>query len=43
MTFGAAMVINNNYYCWECYVEITGAESSTKVVEAEKKFWMTNE
>lgn len=43
MTFGAAMVIDNNYYCWECYVEATGAESATKIVEAEQRFWMSNE
>ncbi|DAC51752.1 MAG: hypothetical protein VYA95_04870 [Candidatus Thermoplasmatota archaeon] len=43
MTFGAAMVIDNNYYCWKCYVEETGAESATTIVEAEQRFWMTNE
>ena len=43
MTFGAAMVIDNNYYCWDCYVEATGADSATTVVEAEQRFWMTNE
>jgi len=43
MTFGAAMVIDNNYYCWECYVAETGAESATKIVEAEQRFWMANE
>ena len=30
------MVIDNNYYCWECYVEATGADSATTVVEAEQ-------
>ena len=40
LTFGSAMVIDNNYFCWDCYVKITGAESSTTVGEAEQGFWM---
>ena len=24
LTFGEAMPMNQNYYCWTCYVEITG-------------------
>jgi hypothetical protein len=39
MTFGAAMIIDRNYYCWEHYVEITGAESATVQRSVDNRFW----
>ena len=39
MTFGAAMVLNNNYVCWPCYVEATGADTSTVVGETVERFY----
>jgi hypothetical protein len=39
MTFGAAMVLNNNYVCWTCYVEATGADTSTVVGETVERFY----
>jgi len=42
LTFGAAMVIDQNYYCWECYVEITSSDSATTVGDSEQRFWMSN-
>ena len=41
LTFGNAMVIDKNYFCWDCYVELTGADSATTVGEAEQRFWMS--
>ena len=41
LTFGNAMVIDKNYFCWDCYVELKGAESATTVGEAEQRFWMS--
>ena len=29
MTFAEAIVLDNQYVCWEAYVEITGAASAT--------------
>ena len=39
MTFGEAMVIDKNYYCWDCYVKVTGADSATVEIERETRFW----
>ena len=39
MTFGEAMVVDMNYYCWEHYVEVTGAESATVEIQREVRFW----
>ena len=39
MTFGAAMVLNNNYVCWTCYVEATGADTYTVVGETVERFY----
>ena len=41
LTFGNAMVVGKYYMCWEHYVELTGADTSTTVGEAEERFWMT--
>tara|TARA_B100000282_G_scaffold289023_1_gene258307 strand:- start:785 stop:1000 length:216 start_codon:yes stop_codon:yes gene_type:complete len=43
LTFGNAMVIDKNYYCWDCYVKITGADTATTVGESEERFWMSSE
>ena len=43
LTFGNAMVVDKYYMCWECYVSATGADSKTKVSEADERFWMANE
>jgi transcription initiation factor IIE alpha subunit len=40
LTFGSAMVHNEHYYCWECYVELTGADSVTEVKTTEQKFYI---
>jgi len=29
LTFSEALVLDNQYVCWEAYVEITGAKPST--------------
>ncbi|MDE0707966.1 MAG: hypothetical protein OSB33_03345 [Candidatus Poseidoniales archaeon] len=29
MTFGESCTIDGQYVCWDCYVSLTGAESST--------------
>ena len=39
LTFGAAMVVDKDYYCWEHYVEITGADSVTIERTTETRFW----
>jgi hypothetical protein len=39
MTFGAAMIIDKNYYCWEHYVELTGAKSATVQRSIDNRFW----
>ncbi|MGB0284402.1 MAG: hypothetical protein ACPGGI_05130 [Candidatus Poseidoniaceae archaeon] len=39
LTFGSAMVLNNNYVCWPCYVEATGADTSTVVGETVERFY----
>ena len=39
LTFGAAMIINENYFCWEHYVSITGADSATVEIKRETRFW----
>ena len=43
LTFGAAMVIDKNYFCWDCYVNKTGADTATTVGESEQRFWMDKE
>ena len=43
LTFGEAMVHDKHYFCWEHYVEATGADTATSIGEAEERFWMTNE
>jgi hypothetical protein len=35
------MVVGKYYVCWEHYVEMTGADTSTTLGEAEERFWMT--
>ena len=42
LTFGAAMVHNQHYLCWDHYVEATGADTVTVVGETEEKFYMKN-
>jgi|TARA_B100000161_G_scaffold124611_1_gene88431 hypothetical protein len=37
------MVHNQHYYCWEHYVEQTGADTVTVVGETEEKFYMKNQ
>jgi hypothetical protein len=39
MTFGAAMVVDKDYYCWKHYVEITGADSVTIERTPDTRFW----
>ena len=39
MTFGSAMVHNNYYLCWKCYVVATGADSATEVSNTNIPFW----
>ena len=39
MTFGEAMVVGKNYYCWDCYVEVTGADTATVEIQRKKRFW----
>ena len=39
MTFGSAMVVDRDYYCWEHYVEVTGASSVTVERTTENRFW----
>jgi len=39
MTFGEAMVVGKNYYCWECYVEVTGADTATVEIQRQNRFW----
>ena len=29
MTFGESCTIDEKYVCWDCYVELTGADTST--------------
>ena len=29
MTFGESCTIDGKYVCWDCYVELTGADTST--------------
>ncbi|MBT3654397.1 MAG: hypothetical protein HN534_05670 [Euryarchaeota archaeon] len=33
MTFSEAIVVDNEYVCWEAYVKLTGAASATDVNE----------
>ena len=40
LTFGSSMAHNQHYYCWEHYVEQTGADTVTVVGETEEKFYM---
>ena len=42
LTFGSSMVQNEHYYCWECYVEKTGADSVTEVATTKQKFYIKN-
>lgn len=39
LTFGEAMVVDKHYYCWEHYVEVTGADSATVEIQRETRFW----
>ena len=39
MTFGEAMVVGKNYYCWDCYVEVTGADTATVEIQRKNRFW----
>lgn len=39
LTFGAAMIIDENYFCWEHYVSITGADTATVEIKRETRFW----
>ena len=29
MTFGESCTIDGKYVCWDCYIELTGADTST--------------
>ena len=39
MTFGSAMVVDRDYFCWVHYVEVTGAASVTVERITENRFW----
>tara|TARA_Y100000996_G_C22241583_1_gene527911 strand:- start:323 stop:448 length:126 start_codon:yes stop_codon:yes gene_type:complete len=39
MTFGSAMVVDRDYFCWVHYVEVTGAASVTVERTTENRFW----
>ena len=39
LTFGEAMVVDKHYYCWNHYVEITGADTATIEIQREIRFW----
>mgnify|MGYP001453984757 CR=1 FL=1 len=39
LTFGEAMAVNQNYYCWVHYVELTGADTVTVEIARETRFW----
>lgn len=39
MTFGQAMVVDQFYYCWQHYVELTGAASATASDAREQPFY----
>ena len=34
LTFAEAIVLDNQYVCWEAYIEITGAQPATEGREA---------
>ena len=34
LTFAEAIVLNNQFVCWEAYIEITGAQPETEGREA---------
>ena len=38
LTFGEAMVVDKHYYCWEHYVEITGADTATVEIPERESF-----
>ncbi len=33
MTFSEAIILDNEYVCWDAYVKLTGAASATDVIE----------
>ena len=39
LTFGEAMIIDQHYYCWGHYVEITGADTATVEIQRKTRFW----
>ena len=39
MTIGSAMVVGKNYYCWDHYVEKTGADTVTIEIQRKTRFW----
>ncbi|MDP6869716.1 MAG: hypothetical protein QGI21_02960 [Candidatus Poseidoniaceae archaeon] len=39
MTFGEAMVVDKDYYCWEHYVLVTGSDTATVERERDVRFW----
>ncbi len=39
LTFGEAMVVDKDYFCWEHYVQLTGADTATVEIERETRFW----
>ena len=39
LTFGNAMVLDKYYYCWEHYVEKTGADTATVVGDTVERFY----
>ena len=39
LTFGEAMVVDRDYFCWVHYVEETGADSATVEIQRETRFW----
>ncbi|RJV01571.1 MAG: hypothetical protein DWC06_01325 [Candidatus Poseidoniales archaeon] len=39
LTFGEAMVVDRDYFCWKHYVEKTGADTATVEIQRETRFW----
>ena len=39
MTFGEAMAVDKNYFCWDCYVQVTGSDTATIEIQRQTRFW----
>lgn len=39
LTFGQSMIIDEHYFCWQCYQQNTGAGPSTSGKKTEKRFY----